>query len=440
MVNFFIYSISYLLATANADLVAADVSQAFLDPAYETPANTTRKWQDIWAFSGIVTFAHLPHVACLAEPRETFDIAIIGAPFDTSVSYRPGSRFGPKAIRSASMRQTPSRSFHPQLGVNPYQNWAKVVDCGDIPLTPYDNNLAMSQLTHAFQELAERSTQYQDIQSQFPTFGGTVDLEDRAASVARLVTLGGDHSVILGALRALKEIHGPITLIHFDSHLDTWSIRDYPSSWPKKSAATFTHGSMLWVATQEGLIANDSSIHAGLRCRLSGTDYKDYDADEALGFRYIEAFGSYASLKDATRSAALTMTFASEMESLGPRRIAQIIARRAGHRPVYLSIDIDVIDPAQAPGTGTPESGGWSTREMRILLQQLAGLNIVGADVVEVAPAYDVQEITALAAADLVHELVSLMVLSRIDSVDQKWQRQYPSQKPWYGTDSAKQS
>ncbi|UPL02974.1 hypothetical protein LCI18_013908 [Fusarium solani-melongenae] len=418
-------TLSYPLCLLASCLAAIDLTEAGTGRSHdqiiidvEGTEDPTAKWSDVWAFAGVASFGHLHHVSCLTEPQESFDIAIVGAPFDTSVSYRPGARFGPRAIRSASMRQTPSRSFHPQLGVNPYQNWAKVIDCGDIPINPYDNNLAMAQMTQAFKELSRRSTKYPLSETMMPMAEGiSYNTPTVPISTPQFVTLGGDHSVILGALRALKDIYGPVTLVHFDSHLDTdangssWSTKDYPSAWPERASTTFTHGSMLWVAVQEGLIANETSIHAGLRTRLSGTDYADYDADQALGFRYLEA---------------------SEMEFLGPRRIAQIIKNRVSSRPVYLSIDIDVLDPAQAPGTGTPESGGWSTREMRILLQELTGLNIIGADVVEVAPAYDVSDITALAAADIVHELISLMVLSRMDLVDDVWRRKSPSQQAWY--------
>lgn len=226
MAGFFPSSLYVFFVIGSAILVLGslqpsnDNGQTTMDPTTE-PALLTSKWHDVWAFSGIATFAHLPHVPCLTQPQEAFDIAILGAPFDTSVSYRPGARFGPKAIRSASMRQVPSRSFHPALGVNPYQNWATVLDCGDIPITPYDNNLALSQMTHAFKELSHRPTKYplRDVRFDLPE--ALQSNPSVAVDIPRLITLGGDHSVILGALRALKDVYGPVTLLHFDSHLDT---------------------------------------------------------------------------------------------------------------------------------------------------------------------------------------------------------------------------
>jgi len=150
-------------------------------------------------FTGIGSFAHLKHVKCLTDPSELYDIAIIGAPFDTAVSYRPGARFGPRAIRHASSRQTSFRGFNPRAGINPYQNWAKIIDCGDIPITPMDNGVALQQMTEAFRELGRRSPLSSSL------------------TKPKLVTLGGDHSLALPALRALKEIYGqPLQVLHFD--------------------------------------------------------------------------------------------------------------------------------------------------------------------------------------------------------------------------------
>lgn len=152
----------------------------------------------------------------------------------------------------------------------------------------------------------------------------------------------------------------------------------------------FTHGTMFHLAAQEGCIANGTSIHGGLRTRLSGLDYGDYLHDEEVGFKFIEAH---------------------EIDNLGVQGVINRVKATVGDTPVYLSIDIDVIDPGLAPGTGTPETGGWTTREMKAIVQGLADLNIVGADVVEVAPAYDnAGETTALAAADLVFEILGIMV------------------------------
>ncbi|KAI1335719.1 agmatinase [Xylariaceae sp. FL0016] len=335
-----------------------------------------RKWGIDWAFSGISTFAHLPHVKCLTTPSEQYDIAIIGAPFDTAVSYRPGARFGPRAIRAASARQTSFRGFNPRAGLNPYQNWARILDCGDIPVVPIDNAVALRQMSTAFSELGARSP------------------VSPLLAAPRLITLGGDHSLALPALRALRAVHGEgLRVLHFDAHLDTWHPAKYPSYWASEQTQ-FNHGSMFWLAGQEGLLANGSaapSVHAGLRTRLSGDDFADFEDDAAQGWERITA---------------------DEMDDLGTAGVvARIMETLGTEDPVYLSVDIDVLDPAFAPGTGTPEPGGWTTRELIRVLRGVEGLNVVGADVVEVAPAYQGNgEETALAAAQVVFEILSSMV------------------------------
>ncbi|KAI0480576.1 Arginase/deacetylase [Xylariaceae sp. FL0804] len=283
-----------------------------------------RKWGTDWAFSGISTFAHLPHVKCLTAPDERYDIAIVGAPFDTAVSYRPGARFGPRAIRAASARQTTFRGMNPRAGMNPYVNWAKILDCGDIPVVPIDNAMALKQMTTAFRELGAHAPASPSILSR-----------------PRLITLGGDHSLALPALRALHDVYGPVRVLHFDAHLDTWHPAKYPSYWATEQAH-FNHGSMFWLAGQEGLLSNRSAapnMHAGLRTRLAGTDYADWDDDGAQNWVRIAA---------------------DDMDDLGTRGVIDSIMTTLGTEdPVYLSVDIDVLDPAFAPGTGTPEPGGY---------------------------------------------------------------------------------
>ncbi|KAF2667638.1 Arginase/deacetylase [Microthyrium microscopicum] len=339
------------------------------------------KWGTDWGFSGIMTFAHLPHVRCLVEPSQLFDIAIIGAPFDTAVSYRPGARFGPRAIRAASARQVSFRSFNHRAGINPYMSWAKVLDCGDIPITPVDNRLALRQMTEAYTELGSRKALSSS--SGYP-------------SKPKLITLGGDHSIALAALRGLNKVYGePLTVVHFDAHLDTWHPAKYPSEWIQdddpSEPSYFNHGSMFWMAGIEGLIANDSSVHAGLRTRLSGTDWTDNDDDTKQGWMRISS---------------------DDIDDIGTKGVIEQIMSRVGtERPVYLSVDIDVLDPGLAPGTGTPEPGGWTTRELIRILRGIEKLNVVGADVVEVSPPYDGQgEETALAAAQVVYEIMSSIV------------------------------
>ena len=207
----------------------------------------------------------------------------------------------------------------------------------------------------------------------------------------KLLTLGGDHSVALPALRALNKIYGtPIAVVHFDAHLDTWHPNKYPSAWESKQS-DFNHGSMFWIASNEGLILNGSSAHAGLRTRLSGDGWDDYIDDDRQGFLRISS---------------------DDIDDMGTAGIIAAIMERVGTDvPVYLSLDIDVVDPGLCPGTGTPEPGGWTSREVIKILRGLEGLNVVGADIVEVAPAYDgVGEQTALVAAQVGFEILTSWV------------------------------
>ncbi|KAK8166673.1 arginase family-domain-containing protein [Phyllosticta citrichinensis] len=368
-------------------------SHAHSDISYD-PEVLKEKWGTDYGFTGISTFAHLPHVRCLTEPQTEFDIAILGAPFDTSVSYRPGARFGPRAIRAGSARQTTFRGYNPRGRINPYSSWAKILDCGDIPVTPFDNALALRQMSEAFTMLGTYSS-----------VAGGATSSHLYRQKSKLVTLGGDHSIALPALRALKATYGqPIAVLHFDAHLDTWHPAKYPSAWipPAEDFASvketegfpqsyFTHGSMFWLACVEGLVANGSSVHAGLRTRLAGDDEADWDDDSAQGWTRIQA---------------------DDIDDIGTAGVIERIMTKIGTEvPVYLSVDIDVIDPGLAPGTGTAEPGGWTTRELIRVLRGVEGLNVVGADIVEVSPSYDgAGETTALAAAQVVYEIVTSMV------------------------------
>ena len=207
----------------------------------------------------------------------------------------------------------------------------------------------------------------------------------------KLITLGGDHSVALPALRSLNKVYGqPIAVLHFDAHLDTWHPKKYPSVWESEQSEV-THGSMFWLASNEGLIMNGSSAHAGLRTRLSGDDWGDNEDDDRQGFLRISA---------------------DDIDDMGTGGIISSILERIGtENPVYLSVDIDVIDPGLAPGTGTPEPGGWTSRELIRILRGLEDLNVVGADIVEVAPSYDgVGEVTALAGAQVAYEILTSIV------------------------------
>ncbi|KAF2438003.1 Arginase/deacetylase [Karstenula rhodostoma CBS 690.94] len=342
----FLVALSLLSPHAQAD---GQARQAAISAELE------RKWGEDWAFSGIATFAHVQHVKCLTEPNEPVDIGIIGAPFDTAVSYRPGARMGPRAIRTASARHIPSRGFNPHAKLNPYRSWARILDCGDIPVTPFDNAVAIRQMTEAYLELGSRPT--------------TCVSKHCQGRKPKLITLGGDHLVALPALRALRQAYDqPLVLLHFDSHLDTLHPHNYPSAWASEQAQ-FNHGSVFWKATNEGLISNLSSVHAGINTRLSGDSWADFLDDDRQGFMRIPA--------DA-------------VDTVGTDGVIDAIRQKIGTElPVYLSIDIDVLDPAFAPGTGAPEPGGWTSREMIKILRGVSDLNIVGADIVEVAPAYD---------------------------------------------------
>lgn len=336
-------------------------------------------------FSGITTFAKLPWVQCLTrESHIPFDIAFIGAPFDTGTSYRPGARFGPAGIRAGSRRLTLYGGYNVPLQVNPFNSGLRIVDCGDIPVTPYDNKFAIQQIEDGHKALLQRET-FSPLGNDSLTGEKLVPVTLDGKHHPRIITLGGDHTIVLPILRSIHSVYGPISVIHFDSHLDTWKPSIFGGS-PSDQAA-INHGTYFYWASQEGLINNGTSIHGAIRTTLSSLE--DYANDDASGFQRIEA---------------------REIDTLGTDGIIKKIRETVGDNPVYLSIDIDSIDPAFAPATGTPETGGWSTRELRTILRGLDGLHIVSADIVEVAPAYDTNaELTTMAAADVLFEVLSVM-------------------------------
>ncbi|MDQ1485227.1 MAG: guanidinobutyrase / D-arginase [Actinomycetota bacterium] len=297
-------------------------------------------------FAGPDTFARLPRL----DEVERAAVAVLGVPFDAGVSYRPGARFGPAAIRGASKALRP---YHPYLDVEPW-DLHQVVDAGDVACNPFDIAEALGQIESAASEVLRRARW--------------------------LVTLGGDHTIALPLLRALHARHGPIALVHFDAHLDTWDTY---------FGAAYTHGTPFRRATEEGLLAIDSSVHLGIRGGLYARTDLAEDAD--LGFTVISAVDiARRGVDDA---------------------INQVRERVAG-MPVYVSVDIDVLDPAHAPGTGTPEPGGLTSRELQLILRGFDGLNLVGADIVEVAPPYDHAELTALSAAAVAYEFLGLFALA----------------------------
>ncbi|OCK78042.1 Arginase/deacetylase [Lepidopterella palustris CBS 459.81] len=323
------------------------------------------------AFSGLTTFANLPHVHCLAAEvteMETYDIAILGAPFDTGVTARPGARFGPGGIRRGSRRISPESAWDIYTGENSFLDWAKIVDCGDAPLTFLDNTIALKQLDKAHKVISARKAN----SSEF--------------SIPRIVTLGGDHTTTLSALRSAYKRWGQVSVIHFDSHIDTWDPKVLGGG--ISHYAGVNHGTFLHIAHEEGLIRN-TSIHAGIRApviRRKG----DVRNDIRCGFETIKA---------------------RDIDRIGTYGVIDTLKKRVAGSKVYISVDIDVLDPAFAPATGTSEVGGWTTRELLTILDGLSGMEVIGADVVEVAPIYDNPgETTVLAAAEVVHSLLTLLV------------------------------
>ncbi|KAB5554763.1 agmatinase [Coniochaeta sp. 2T2.1] len=329
-------------------------------------------------FSGISTFGRLPYLPCLASKDINYDIAFIGAPFDTGTSYRPGARFGPSGIRQGSRRLNLYGGYNVPLETNPFNSWATVLDCGDIPVTSYDNTFALHQIEEGHHSILSRSPKT-DAKKKGPAKNGK--------TLPRVITLGGDHTITLPLLRSINRAYGPVSVIHFDSHLDTWRPKVFGGS--PSEVASVNHGTYFYHASQEGLLRNDSNIHAGIRTTLSGPS--DYENDGYCGFEIVEA---------------------REIDKIGTEGIIKKIIDRVGTKnPVYLSLDIDTLDPAFAPATGTPETGGWSTRELRTILRGLESLNLIAADIVEVAPAYDTNaELTTMAAADALYEIMSIMV------------------------------
>ncbi|KAI1614232.1 arginase family-domain-containing protein [Exophiala viscosa] len=328
-------------------------------------------------FSNIVTFAHLPWERCFNLKHDSaFDIAVLGFPFDTTVSVKPGARYGPRGIRSGSTKEKPGRTYNVNYGLDWHQNWARIIDCGDVPVTPYDNAHAYKQMEQGYRMLLHKPV------TQTSSSPPSLD----KVTHPRLISMGGDHSIMLPILRSLKSVYGPISVIHFDSHLDSLNpTKGYSGVVSEQSQ--FTHGTFFWHAAQEGCIAN-SSVHGGLRTKLFSP--ADYANDAEVGFSLIHA---------------------RDIDDIGVQGIIDKIRAAVGESMAYISVDIDVLDPSAAPATGAPEAGGWTTREFKRILEGIKDLNVVGADVVEVAPDYDTNaEITSIAAADIIVDVISAMV------------------------------
>jgi agmatinase len=275
------------------------------------------------------------------------DAAVYGIPFDTATSFRPGQRHGPEAIRAASALIRP---YNPALGLDVVESLS-LVDYGDLPVSPGDTRRTYAQVEEALGPMLDAGA--------FP------------------LALGGDHSVTLAELRALARRHGPLALVQLDAHGDTWD---------EYFGQKHFHGTTFRRAAEEGLLDTAASVQAGMR----GSLYGAHDLQEArdLGF------------------AVLTT---DELRALGPAAYGELVLGRAAGKPVFVSFDVDFLDPAYAPGTGTPEIGGFTTAEALAFLRALRGIDLVGCDVVEVSPPYDGPgQVTALAAANVAFELLSL--------------------------------
>jgi agmatinase len=304
-----------------------------------TPEETERTLR----FAGPATFGRVPR---LDEVGQT-DIAVVGVPFDSGVSYRPGARFGGNAIREASRQLRP---YNPAQKIYPF-HYAQVADAGDISANPHDVPEALETIEAAAGELVGRGS--------------------------RLMTLGGDHTIALPLLRAVARRHGPVALLHFDAHLDTWD---------SYFGSRYTHGTPFRRAAEEGILDTSALSHVGTR----GSVFQEEDLteDAKLGFGIVTS---------------------ADVMRRGVDEVVQQLRERIGSRPLYISIDIDVLDPSHAPGTGTPEAGGLTSRELLEILRGLKDCQLVSADLVEVAPAYDHAEITSVAASHAAYELISMM-------------------------------
>lgn len=275
------------------------------------------------------------------------DVAVYGIPFDTATTYRTGARFGPEAIRSASALIRP---YHPVHDVNVVEALS-IVDYGDLPVSPGDTERTYRQVEEALAPIVDAGV--------FPA------------------AMGGDHSITLPELRVLERKHGPLALVQLDAHADTWD---------EYFGQRYFHGTTFKRAAEERLLQPAASVQAGMR----GSVYAAGDLQGAreLGFRVLTN---------------------DELRELTPQQYAELVQEKVGERPVFLSFDIDFLDPAFAPGTGTPEIAGFSTAEAVAYLRALRGINLVGCDVVEVSPPYDGPgQQTALAAANVLWELLAL--------------------------------
>jgi agmatinase/guanidinopropionase len=280
------------------------------------------------------------------------DVAIVGVPFDSGTSYRSGTRFGPRKIREASLILW---GFNAVLGVAPVDA-LEIVDYGDVEVIPVDISATMRAITAEVSAILEQ--------------GVTV------------VSLGGDHSITLPLLRAHAARFGPLAVVHFDSHPDTWES--------EYEGHLYSHGTPFRRALEEDLIDADAYVQVGIRGPISASH----------------------DLEDAVQLGARMLTIDKAFE-MGIPGVVEAVHDTVRDRPAYVSLDIDSVDPAYAPGTGTPEVGGFTSYQMLQLMRGLRGLNLVGFDLVEVSPPYDHGDITAILAANLTFEFLSLLGLTK---------------------------
>jgi len=299
-------------------------------------------------FTGVRTYARCP----LSDDWAGADVAILGVPFDTAVSFRPGARYGPAAVREMSLMM---RRWHPTLEVDVFESLS-VIDGGDITTTPGNAQRTADQIAQALTSVIET---------------GTVP-----------IILGGDHSIVLGELRAHARRHGPLGIVLLDAHADTWD-----AYWGER----YTHGTPFRRALEEGLIDPYRSVLAGMRGSLYAA--ADYELPREWGFEIVPC---------------------DTLRTWTPQQYREKVTKRLDDRAAYLSFDIDVLDPAFAAGTGTPETAGLLPHEALGFLRALAGVEFVGYDVVEVAPAYDGPgQTTSLQAATVAFEMLALTAVAR---------------------------
>ena len=296
-------------------------------------------------------FMGIPSFMRLSVTRELkdVDVAVMGVPFDSGTSYRTGTRFGPRKIRETSLMIWGHNST---LNVTPLKK-LKVVDYGDVSVIPTSIEHTMTAITNTASKIIETGT--------------------------TLITLGGDHSIALPLLRAHAKQHGPVSLVHIDAHIDTWEA--------EFEAVPYSHGTPFRYALKEGLIREGEYMQIGIRGPVSGEN--DY--------------------RDAKELGARTVTIHEVMEKGVKEVLKEVHERMKG--PVYVSIDIDSVDPAYAPGTGTPEVGGLSSYQLLQLIRGLHGLHLIGFDLVEVSPPYDHGDITAILASNIAFEYLSLLAI-----------------------------